>query len=140
VVQLQLLVIQMAMLLVLPKLVKKDLPFKKSLGVAALASLAVGVAAKTLHVFVSKYEFIGKNIPHFGLTEIFYVTFFLFVVVVMGFLLPQKYLRQSPVSLLQYTVTMVLLLSMLGIVLKMGARLGFNIKYIFSLPGLNLNI
>jgi hypothetical protein len=66
--------------LVLPKLVKKDLPFKKSLGVAALASLAVGVAAKTLHVFVSKYEFIGKNIPHFGLTEIFYVTFFLFVV------------------------------------------------------------
>jgi hypothetical protein len=126
--------------LVLPKLVKKDLPFKKSLGVAALASLAVGVAAKTLHVFVSKYEFIGKNIPHFGLTEIFYVTFFLFVVVVMGFLLPQKYLRQSPVSLLQYTVWLVLLLSMLGIVLKMGARLGFNIKYIFSLPGLNLNI
>jgi hypothetical protein len=32
------------------------------------------------------------------------------------------------------------LLSMLGVVLKMGARLGFNIKYLFSLPGLNLNI
>ena len=29
---------------------------------------------------------------------------------------------------------------MLGVVLKMGARLGFNIKYVFSLPGLNLNI
>jgi hypothetical protein len=61
-------------------------------------------------------------------------------VIVMGFLLPQLYLRKSPVSLVQYVVTMVLLLSMLGVVLKMGARLGFNIKYLFSLPGLNLNI
>ncbi len=126
--------------MLLPKLVKGELPFKKSLGVAAIGSLAVGVVAKTLHTFLFRFDFIGKNIPHFGLTEIFYIAAFLFVVVAMGFLLPQKYLRASPVSPLQYAITMLLLLMMLGVVLKMGARLGFNIKYIFSLPGLNLNI
>lgn len=124
----------------LPKLVNKELPFKKSVGIAVIASIAVGVLAKTAHTFLSKYDFIGKNMPHFGVTEIFYIAFFLSIVIVMGFLLPQRYLRKSPVSLVQYVVTMVLLLSMLGVVLKMGARLGFNIKYIFSLPGLNLNI
>ncbi|MBL0350028.1 MAG: cytochrome bc complex cytochrome b subunit [Elusimicrobia bacterium] len=125
---------------VLPKLVNKDLPFKKSVGIAVIVSIAIGVLAKTTHTFLSKYDFIGKNMPHFGVTEIFYIAFFLSIVIVMGFLLPQRYLRKSPVSLLQYVVTMVLLLSMLGVVLKMGARLGFNIKYILSLPSLNLNI
>ncbi|HMZ26012.1 MAG TPA: cytochrome b N-terminal domain-containing protein [Elusimicrobiota bacterium] len=126
--------------IVLPKLVNKDLPFKKSVGIAVIASVAMGVLAKTAHTFLAKYDFIGKNMPHFGVTEIFYIAFFLSIVIVMGFLLPQRYLRKSPVSLVQYVVTMVLLLSMLGVVLKMGARLGFNIKYLFSLPGLNLNI
>lgn len=126
--------------MVLPKLVNKNLPFKKSVGIAVIVSIAIGVLAKTTHTFLSKYDFIGKNMPHFGVTEIFYIAFFLSIVIVMGFLLPQRYLRKSPVSLLQYVVTMVLLLSMLGVVLKMGARLGFNIKYILSLPSLNLNI
>jgi hypothetical protein len=35
---------------------------------------------------------------------------------------------------------MLLLLMMLGVILKMGARLGFNIKYILSLPSINLNL
>jgi hypothetical protein len=87
-----------------------------------------------------KFEFIGRNIPEFGLVQVLYIAVFLFIVVVFGFLLPQKYLRNSPMSLLQYVVTMQLLLQMLAVVLKMGVRLGFNVKYVFSLPGLNLNI
>ena len=66
--------------------------------------------------------------------------FFLFVVILLGFLLPQRFLRGEKLSQIQYITTMVLLLLMLGIVIKMGARLGFNIKYIFSLPLLNFNI
>jgi hypothetical protein len=69
-----------------------------------------------------------------------YVSVFLFIVVIFGFLLPQKYLRSDKLSLVQYVTTMALLLMMLGVVIKMAARLGFNIKYILSLPGLNLNI
>ncbi|MBL0059616.1 MAG: hypothetical protein IPP35_11045 [Elusimicrobia bacterium] len=119
---------------------KADWPLKKSMGLAAMGSLFVGVLAKAAHAFLFRYDFIAKNIPHFGLVEIFYAAVFLFIVLVMGFLMPQRYLRKASLSPLQYGTTMILLLMMLGVVLKMAARLGFNIKYLFSLPGLNLNI
>lgn len=126
--------------LLLPRWVKREWSFSKSLTVTAVASLFVGVLAKAAHVFLRSHDFIGRNIPQFGPTEIAYVTAVLFVVVVIGFLLPQKYLRTSPLSPVQYVTAMVLLLMMLGVILKMGARLGFNIKYILSLPSINLNI
>jgi quinol-cytochrome oxidoreductase complex cytochrome b subunit len=126
----------------LPRVVKRDLPLKKSIIVAAAASVAVGVLVKGLHLALFNIEFIGRNLPTFGVTQIAFIAFFLFVALVMGFVLPQHYLRstQPQQSALQYGVTMALLLMMLAVVLKMGARLGFNIKYIFSLPSLNLNI
>jgi quinol-cytochrome oxidoreductase complex cytochrome b subunit len=126
--------------LLFPKVVKSDWPLKKSMGLAAMGSVLVAVLAKAAHAFLFRFDFISKNIPHFGLTEIFYITFFLFVVLVMAFILPQKYLRTAKLSPIQYGTTMMMLLMMLGVVLKMAARLGFNIKYLFSLPGLNLNI
>ncbi|TXH24153.1 MAG: DUF4405 domain-containing protein [Elusimicrobia bacterium] len=126
--------------LALPQLVKKEFSFRRALGVTAAASLFAGVAAKVGHVFLRHHDFIGKNIPQFGPTEIAYVAVVLFIVVVIGFLLPQKYLRTSPLSPVQYVTTMLLLLMMLGVILKMGARLGFNIKYILSLPSINLNL
>ena len=126
--------------LALPKLIKREIPFRRALWVTAAASLFVGVAAKVAHVFLRHHDFIGKNIPQFGPTEIAYAAVVLFVVVVMGFLLPQKFLRTSPQSPVQYVTTMLLLLMMLGVILKMGARMGFNIKYILSLPAINLNL
>jgi quinol-cytochrome oxidoreductase complex cytochrome b subunit len=125
---------------VLPVLVKKELPLKKSIFAAAVLSLVAGVLSKVLHTVLFQFDFISRNIPSFGLEQVLYVAFFLFVTVVLGFLLPQRYLRASPVSRLQYVVTMALLLMMLGVVLKMGVRLGFNVKYVFSLPALNFNI
>ncbi|MBK6879969.1 MAG: cytochrome bc complex cytochrome b subunit [Elusimicrobia bacterium] len=126
--------------LALPRLIKKEWSFRRALWVTAVASLFVGVAAKVGHVFLRHHDFIGKNIPQFGPTEIAYVAVVLFIVVVIGFLLPQKYLRASPLSPVQYVTTMLLLLMMLGVILKMGARMGFNIKYILSLPSINLNL
>jgi quinol-cytochrome oxidoreductase complex cytochrome b subunit len=126
--------------LALPKVVKADIPLKKSLGGAALLSGTVGFLVWLLHTLTSKWDFIGRNIPHFGITQVLYIAVFLFIVIALGFLLPQRYLRTGPLSEVQYVTTMLLVLMMLGVVLKMGARLGFNIKYVLSLPGINLNI
>ncbi len=127
--------------MLLPKAVTRDIPFKKALSVTAVLCLVSGILAKVGHTVLFRFDFIGRNMPHFGLPQILCVAFFLFVAVVLGFLLPQKYLRTSKgLSLVQYVTTMSLLLMMLGVVIKIGARLGFNVKYIFSLPGLNFNI
>lgn len=124
----------------LPRLVKQDIPLKKATVIAAVVSVVVGILFKAAHTLMFKYDFIGVNMPEFGLVQVLYIAVFLFIVVFMGFLLPQKYLRNPALSHVQYFTTMVLLLMMLGVVVKMGARLGFNIKYIFALPGLNFNI
>lgn len=124
----------------LPKLVKMDVPLKRSLTTAAVVSIVVGLLSKVLHTVLYKYAFIGGNMPEFGLAQVAYVAVFLFISIALGFLVPQRYLRSSPLSPVQYTTTMLFVVMMLGVVLKMGARLGFNIKYVFSLPGLNLNI
>ena len=55
-----------------------------------------------------------------------------------GFLLPQKHLRG--LDLTRYLVTMSLVLMMMGVLLKIGLRLGFDVKYVLSLPQFNLNI
>jgi quinol-cytochrome oxidoreductase complex cytochrome b subunit len=126
--------------LALPKLVKKDIPLNRSLPVAAVVAVVTGVLSKAAHTVLFKYDFIGKNIPEFGFAQIAYVAVFLFIVIVLGFLLPQRYLRTAPLSNVQYVTTMLFVIMMLGVVLKMGARLGFNIKYVLSLPGLNLSV
>jgi len=124
----------------LPRWIKWDIPLKKSISGAAVIALFVGFLSMAAYTVMSKFDFIGRNIPEFGWTQILYVAFFLFVVILLGFLLPQRFLRTEKLSQIQYFTTMVLLLLMLGVVIKMGARLGFNIKYIFSLPLLNFNI
>lgn len=126
--------------ILLPRLVNRDISLRKTLPVAAFMSVFVGILSKAAHTMLYKYEFIGRNMPHFGFEQIAYVAVFLFIAITLGFLLPQRYLRTAPVSHVQYVTTMLFVVMMLGVVLKMGARLGFNIKYVFSLPGLNLNI
>jgi hypothetical protein len=39
-----------------------------------------------------------------------------------------------------YTIEMLLLLGMIGILVKMILRLFFNVKYILAIPAINLNI
>ncbi|MBI4051360.1 MAG: cytochrome bc complex cytochrome b subunit [Elusimicrobia bacterium] len=64
--------------------------------------------------------------------------FFGFAYFLFGFLMPQRHIRN--LSWTRYIVTMSLVLMMMGVLLKMGLRLGFDIKYIFTLPQFSLNI
>jgi len=100
--------------LLLPKWVKKDLAVKSWI----LRSLGIGVGLTIL---------MGIT-PWFTLFTGFWLSFSLFVFFVLAFLLPQKHIRDLP--LLRYVVTMCLLLFMVGVLLKIGGRLGFDIKYI----------
>ena len=77
-------------------------------------------------------------LPMFSLVQGLWVGFAVFLYGVLGFLLPQRYLQG--ISKLRYTVCMLLLLLMIGTFLKMAVRLGFNVKYIVSIPQVSLNI
>jgi quinol-cytochrome oxidoreductase complex cytochrome b subunit len=108
----------------LPKLIKADIKLKpaiwKTLGIAVGLALVLGV------------------LPAFSFNQGAWVGFGLFLYVVLGVLLPQKYLKN--LSNLRYLVCMFLLLLMMGVFLKMVLRLGFNVKYVVSIPQVSLNI
>jgi len=55
-----------------------------------------------------------------------------------GFILPQRYIRY--LDWVRYIVTMCLVLGTVGVLIKMGARLVFNVKYILTLPDFSLNV
>lgn len=77
-------------------------------------------------------------LPTFTLVQGMWLGFGVFLYVVLGFLLPHAYLQN--LSKLRYVICMVLLLLMISVFLKMALRLGFNVKYIVSLPAVSLNI
>jgi quinol-cytochrome oxidoreductase complex cytochrome b subunit len=110
--------------MVLPKLIKAEFNIKpavlKMLGVAVAIAFIVGV------------------LPMFSFAQGAWIGFGLFLYVVLGVLLPQKYLKN--ISNLRYVVCMALLLMMIGVFLKMTVRLGFNVKYIVSVPQVSFNI
>ncbi|MBI4370212.1 MAG: cytochrome bc complex cytochrome b subunit [Elusimicrobia bacterium] len=123
----------------LPRLVRKELEWRLAVPTVGILSVAAGLSLKIIHtLLVGKVAFFAKNIPHFGAGAFMLIALFLFVVVFFGFLLPQRYIRN--LALPKYAMTMVLVLMMLGVLLKMGARLGFNVKYVFSIPQVNFNI
>ncbi len=148
--------------LALPRLLKKDLDWKVVIPAVALFSVAVAIAVKIAHaVFISnlpplaqmlphldpaslKYGFvstllgIGDGMPHFGIGSFVLVSIFVFLLSFFGVLMPQRYIRNM--ELLRYVAAMLLVLLTLGVLMKMGARLGFNIKYVFSIPQVNFNI
>ncbi|MBI4055174.1 MAG: cytochrome b N-terminal domain-containing protein [Elusimicrobia bacterium] len=82
----------------------------------------------------------GAAIYLFGFTagQVAALFFFLFVYYLFGFLMPQRYLRD--LSWPRYLTAMVFLLMMVGVVLKIGAMVGFNLHYILALPQYNFNI
>ncbi|MBI3291203.1 MAG: hypothetical protein HYZ73_00080, partial [Elusimicrobia bacterium] len=110
--------------MLLPRWVKRIPPWKsalwKGVGIVAGAAVLLKLVAK-LHV-----------------GQMMWLFFFGFAYYVMAFLLPQRYLQELPRR--RYVVTMAFLLLMMGVLMKIGVRLGFNVKYIFSLPQFNFNI
>lgn len=107
-----------------PKLIQKDIPTKPaSLGfLGAMAAVAVGAH------FAADLSWLQG----------FWLVFFSFLYFFFGFLLPQKHIRNM--DWVRYVVVMVFVVSMMGVLLKMGARLAFNVKYVLTVPNVNFNI
>src|SRR5882762_8771691 len=103
--------------LVLPRLGKSDFEWKKALRNGAVAILGgAGVL---------------KVATHLTWEQICWLIFFGYVYYVMGILVPRKHLAN--VEKARYVTTMVLVLLTLGLLMKMGVRLGFHIKYVLTI-------
>ncbi|MBI4057008.1 MAG: cytochrome b N-terminal domain-containing protein [Elusimicrobia bacterium] len=109
--------------LVAPKLIQKDINWKK-------AFLWCGAALTGFSLICLFQGITWDRLP--------WLYFFGFAYFLFGFLVPQRYIRT--LSWTRYIVTMSLVLMMMGVLLKMGLRLGFDIKYVFTLPQFSLNI
>ena len=107
-----------------PRLIQREIPWKKAIPGFFLAVVVFGGAGILLEALTP-----GR---------LAWLVFFLFVYFFFGFLMPQRYIRSLPWP--RYLVTMLLVLLTVGVLLKMGVRLGFNVKYIFTLPEYNFNI
>jgi quinol-cytochrome oxidoreductase complex cytochrome b subunit len=110
--------------MVLPKLIKDELNgLKVNLGF--LGVCAVGVLALKFAGFITLMQ--GSWMVLFG-----WLTFY------FGFVLPQRYIRDLDWA--RFLVTMFFVINMVAVLLKMGARLAFNIKYLITIPSISMNI
>ena len=107
-----------------PKLIQKELSGKKVMGGFLAAVAALGVVGMALHKM--------------GPAEVGFLLFFLGASFYFGFVLPQRHIRTLDWP--RYLVTMVLVVCTMGILLKMCARLTFNIKYLLTIPAISMNI
>lgn len=110
--------------LFLPKLVKREFSWKQAFLITIVSGVVLCAA---LWLFAKM-----------GLAALGWVFFSLAVYLIMGFFLPQKYIRNQP--WVRYTLVMLMMLGMIGVILKMGLRLGFAVKYIISIPQFAFNI
>lgn len=62
----------------------------------------------------------------------------LYLSFLFGFLYPQRYIRT--LDLPRYGIVQSMNLMMMGVLLKMGLRLGLDVKYVLTLPQFNFNI
>lgn len=109
--------------MLLPKLIQKELDGKKTMG-AFLGAVAL-VAA------------VGMALGKMGPIEGAFLLFFLGASFYYGFVLPQRHIRALDWP--RYLVTMVLVVSTMSVLLKMCARLAFNIKYVLTIPSISMN-
>jgi len=107
-----------------PKLIQKDIDGKKAQAIFLAALSLIIIAAHLLW--------------HLAWLQGFWLIFFGYLYFYFGLLLPQRHIRGLDWA--RYLVTMALVVSTMGILLKMGARLGFNIKYVLTLPAISMNI
>jgi len=110
--------------LVLPKLIDRDLPAHKM----TLGGLAAFLALAVLGV-------LGLGM---GWDQGLFIVFFGFLCYYFGFVMPQRHIRSLDWT--RYAITMSLVISTVGVLLKMGARLVFQIKYLLTIPAFNFNI
>jgi hypothetical protein len=111
-------------MMMLPKMIQKELPLAKTFGLFAGAFAALLVVS---HFAV-----------HLTGLQIGYLFFFGSALFFFGFQMPQAYIRN--LDWVRYLITMVFVVSTMSVLLKMGARLGFDIKYLLTLPAVSLNI
>lgn len=125
--------------LILPRLINKELNWKIVVPSSLFLSVGLGLGLKIIHtLLLGNSAFLAKNIPEFGFGAFVLIVFLLFTFVFFSVLMPQRYIRTLPMG--TYATTMLLTLMTMGILMKIGCRLGFNIKYVFSLPQFNFNI
>jgi hypothetical protein len=110
--------------MVAPKLIQKDLHSGKTHGIF-FAAMAVFIIFLKLAIHVP----VGQSL---------WLLFFGYLAFYFGFLMPQRHIRN--LDWVRYLVTMFLLVSTVGVLVKMGARLAFNIKYLLTLPAISMNI
>jgi hypothetical protein len=110
--------------MLLPLALESEFAWKKSLRNGLLVILgAVSVVKLSTHI-------------HWE--QVLWLAFFSYLYYVLGVLVPRRHLANQPRA--RYAVTMVLVLLMLGVLMKMGVRLGFHVKYVLTLPQFQLNI
>jgi quinol-cytochrome oxidoreductase complex cytochrome b subunit len=110
--------------MLLPKLIQKEL---------SGAKLMAGFSAAVV-VFAG----IGMAMGKFGAISGAFMLFFGAISFYFGFVLPQRHIRGLDWP--RYLVTMGLVVCTMAILLKMCARLTFNIKYVLTIPAISLNI
>ncbi len=110
--------------MLLPKLIQKELNGKKTMG-AFLGLVALLAAA-------------GMAMGKMGPVQGAFLLFFTGSSFYFGFVLPQRHIRALDWP--RYLVTMVLVVSTMSVLLKMCARLAFNIKYVLTIPSISMNI
>ena len=109
--------------MLLPKLIQTELDGKKTMG-AFLGLVAVVAAA-------------GMAMGKMDVLQGAFLLFFLGSSFYFGFVLPQRHIRTLDWT--RYSVTMVLVVSTMSVLLKMCARLAFNIKYVLTIPSISMN-
>lgn len=107
-----------------PKLIHRHIPWNKAILSYFVGFILIGTVLKLA---------VGLSFAKLAIVAFCFFTYFLF-----GFLFPQRYLRE--LNWPRYVVTMFLVLLTVGVILKIGLRLGFNVKYIFAIPQYNFNI
>ena len=113
-----------AVSMLLPKLIQKEIDGAKAHKAFFAAMALIVVAAKLA----------GKM----TLTQGGFLVFFSYFYFYFGLLLPQRHIRGLDWA--RYLVTMSLVVSTVGVLLKMGAHLAFHIKYVLTIPAISLNI
>jgi quinol-cytochrome oxidoreductase complex cytochrome b subunit len=107
-----------------PKLIQKELDGTKTM-LGFLGAVAV--------------VWVGAMLAHkMGPVQGAFLLFFTGMAFYFGFVMPQRHIRTLDWA--RYLVTMVLVVCTMGILLKMCARLAFNIKYVITIPTISMNI